>query len=250
MSDDDSNETIDGFECRAQFKELLGTVTSSQQIVQRVSDYAVRASVRPHAAIMYACIRERLAATPTLNRLHLLYVIDAICHKSARIKHRAFIDMVERELNDIMRLVVPDANPVNAAQVLRYLARWKAKALFPESELTPIETRINALSLKAASIVPEKTFTKSEIMKRIEEDRDRHKKQREEGWHRGPDPSATLSSSGDGEAVKKSRKSVRKDEFEEAWAKIDALTIDGDFREWDAMSTDLKRFDAEHDGYI
>ncbi|KAI8615524.1 hypothetical protein BC830DRAFT_289143 [Chytriomyces sp. MP71] len=260
MSEDE--EPVDGYECRTQFKELLGTLSSSQQIVQRVSDFAIKPSVRSHASMMYDILREKMAATPTLNRLHFLYVLDAICQKSARLKLRVFTDLVAKDLAHILRLIVPDDNPVNASQVqkvrvlfirrnphtlslvntaLKYVVRWKAKNLFREADLVSVEERINALVLKAPAVMPEKTYTKAEILRRIEEDRDRHKKHREEGWHR-PDPSQ------DADSSKKRRTSMRRDEFLEAWDKIDGLTETGDAREWTAMSSDLARFDAEHPG--
>ncbi|KAI9328290.1 hypothetical protein BDR26DRAFT_59280 [Obelidium mucronatum] len=262
MSDYESGaEEVDGFECRAEFKALLDRISTSQQIIAQLSGFALKRPHRPHATILFQVIRERISTTSTLNRLPFLYILDSICQK----RQKEWIKLVGGALIDIVAEIVPDKEPVNAAQVKKCIKAWKARSIFPAESLSLLETRINELLSRAPAIAPaERTFTSKEIMRRIEEDRDRHKKAREEGWYR-PDPSyddphAPVPRSGSKQRSSSVGSGSRgsgsaaggvgmRDEFSEAWDKIPAPSLEGD-REWDLMKEDLDRFDAEHGGYV
>ncbi|KAJ3106180.1 hypothetical protein HK100_003765 [Physocladia obscura] len=285
-NEDSEDEILDGFECRAQFKALLNTLSSSQQVVTRVSQFASKSSNRPHAAIMYGCIRERLDATPTINRLHLLYVLDAICRTTAirptnnnsstnRRPSGGWLDLVSRDLPAIISALVPATEPVNVKQVSKFVKSWRDKHLFTSDELDAVEAQIARVTAEmkknqhlhvaavalanggggggggsSAGGVGEKVFTysRAEIMKRIEEDRDRHKKAREEGWFVHPDLGASASVS-DVSVDFDSSRVLARDEFSEVREKIPGLTME-QCREWDLINEDFQRYDAEHTGFV
>ncbi|KAJ3030036.1 UNVERIFIED_CONTAM: E3 ubiquitin-protein ligase BRE1A [Siphonaria sp. JEL0065] len=241
---------------KSAFKSLLDKITMSQQTIAQLASFALKKPHRPHATILFAVVRERISTTGTLNRLPLLYTLDAICQR----KPKEWVKLVGASLVEIVNEIVPEKEPVNAAQVKKCIKAWKARGIFPMDILESLDTRMNELLAKAPAITPtERTFTTKEIMRRIEEDRDRHKKAREEGWYR-PDPSAddshnpqpprssskrsTSSSRGGGPSIP-----VARDEFSEAWDKIPAPNLDGDLT-WFVMKEDLDRFDATHVGYV
>ncbi|KAJ3065054.1 hypothetical protein HDU98_011544 [Podochytrium sp. JEL0797] len=252
-SDASDGEGMDGFEVRGQFKEVLASVSQSQQAVGRVASFAMRKGLRRHTLVMYRCIRDRLAATATLNRLPLLYILDNICQASRKRNDPSdWLDLVAKDLAEIVQEIVPEKEPVNAPMVKKCIKVWRAKSIFHSEILDPVERRISDLLTKPTITPGERAFTSKEIMRRIEEDRDRHKRAREEGWYR-PDPAfedphfnpAKRGRSGS----LSSATTAYVDEFAEAWEKIPAPNLEGD-REWDAMKEDLDRFDAEHPGLV
>ncbi|ORY39877.1 hypothetical protein BCR33DRAFT_719708 [Rhizoclosmatium globosum] len=184
--------------------------------------------------------------TPTLNRLPLLYILDSICQQCNRARRQKdWIYLVSRDLDDILQEIIPDTEPINASAAKKCIKAWRSKSVFTAEVLDPVESRVDVLVAKAPAITERPAFSTKEIMRKIEEERDRHKRQREEGWYR-PDPSMEdLGARKRGpSATPGGNKSVgvKGDEFSEMWEKIPIP----ENREWEILSEDLRRFDAEH----
>ncbi|KAJ3392514.1 hypothetical protein HDU84_003999 [Entophlyctis sp. JEL0112] len=288
---DSEAEELDGFECRAQFKELLDTLTASDHVVKRVAQFAAKPSNREHAAIMYGCVRERLDATPTLNRLPILYFLDSICQLCVRTQRKSggaaaavrsstnslgWLELVGRDLAGIVAMLVPESDAVNLDRVRKFMKVWRTGHVFgtedlerAEAHLAAVETRTVAAAASAPTATGASasandltgnasgrgatdrpvTYSRHEIQRRIEDDRDRHKKSREEGWYRQQNHYQMYQEKHQPFQPLPLDKSVFSEEFAEAWAKIPGLSMDP-CREWDLISSDLLRFDAEHEGYI
>ncbi|KAJ3206200.1 hypothetical protein HDU82_004655 [Entophlyctis luteolus] len=296
---DSEAEELDGFECRGEasccavwreFKELLDTLTASDHVVKRVAQFAAKPSNREHAAIMYGCVRERLDATPTLNRLPILYFLDSICQLCVRTQRKSggaaaavrsstnslgWLELVGRDLAGIVAMLVPESDAVNLDRVRKFMKVWRTGHVFGTEDLERAEAHLAAVETRtvAAASAPTATgasasandltgnasgrgatdrpvtYSRHEIQRRIEDDRDRHKKSREEGWYRQQNHYQMYQEKHQPFQPLPLDKSVFSEEFAEAWAKIPGLSMDP-CREWDLISSDLLRFDAEHEGYI
>ncbi|KAJ3198721.1 hypothetical protein HDU82_001083, partial [Entophlyctis luteolus] len=259
----DGEEQLDGFECRAQFKLLLSTLTPSSQVVKGVAQFALKPSNKEHAAIMYGCVRERLDSIPTRSRLLILYVLDAICQQCVRTQEAGttgiavvrnsssnlgWLELVGRDLVGIVGMVVPQSDTANLSAIKRVVVVWRSKRVFGadvldrvELYLATVETSNPAAATLARPTLTDRpvVFSRQEIMRKIEEERDQHKKSRESKWYRQQNQHYQAHQEKDQSFKPVSLdESVLSVEFADAWDKIPGLTMEP-CREWDLISNDL-----------
>ncbi|KAG8890018.1 hypothetical protein FRB98_001453 [Tulasnella sp. 332] len=139
-------------------------------------------------------------------RINILYLLDSLCEASVHYqqasglnlpsasgssrKPASYVEYVSRDLDQIVQLVVPDNRDglVNLASTRQILESWRAKrvldpAVVDQVVLTLDQRRENLhsqpVSTKSSSTTE---FSKDEILRRFEEDRERHKLLRQKRW--------------------------------------------------------------------
>ncbi|KAJ2960004.1 hypothetical protein NQZ79_g4599 [Umbelopsis isabellina] len=205
MSDDDP------FECRLQFTALLQKLNASQQSIQKVANYAMRH--RRLSEDLYSCVIEELEQASMNARLNILYVLDSLCQASLKSGFQGYVDLVRPDLEKIIAAVVPNdaRGMVNAASARKILNNWKQKQLFDKDSIGGLEARLPKSEVR----IPEhakQTFSKSDILRRMEEDRERHKRLREDIWIRSAEESVDA-------------------QFDQIWDNTDALDPEIDYKD-------------------
>ncbi|KAI8605885.1 CTD kinase subunit gamma CTK3-domain-containing protein [Dissophora ornata] len=180
---------VDPFEARLEFLGLLGKLNASQHSIQKVGNFAMRN--RNLYEDLYSCIVEQLEQTPSINaKMNIFYVLDSICHQSQKAGFSGYIDLIQKNLTRIIECVTPSGptGNVNVAGTKKILESWRAKKLFHEVAIDKVEKPLLARELGAsAPATTDAGFTKEDILKRMDEDRERHKRIREEIWIRPSD---------------------------------------------------------------
>ncbi|KAF9121337.1 hypothetical protein BGW39_010597 [Mortierella sp. 14UC] len=129
--------------------------------------------------------------TKSLNtRMNIFYVLDSICHQSHKAGFSGYIDLIQKNLPRIIECVTPSGpkGNVNVAGTKKILELWRVRKLFSESALDKVEKPLLSRELGANAPASFDTgFTKDDILKRMDEDRERHKRIREEIWIRPSD---------------------------------------------------------------
>ncbi|KAG2197936.1 CTD kinase subunit gamma CTK3-domain-containing protein [Mucor mucedo] len=200
----------DPFECRLMFSSLLTKLNASQQAIQKVANYAMRH--RNLSEDLYSCIIEVLEQASYNARLNIIYVLDAIFSASQKARYSSYIDQTRPDLPRIIHAVVAGGpqGVLNIPNTQKILNNWKRKGYFDDKELDEAGKPL----LEHGSSLPTKTnaeaFSKDDVLRRIEEDRERHKRLREEIWIRPPEESKDA-------------------EFEEFWSTTETLDPESDY---------------------
>ncbi|GAA5801224.1 CTD kinase subunit gamma CTK3-domain-containing protein [Helicostylum pulchrum] len=201
----------DPFECRLIFSSLLGKLNASQQAIQKVANYAMRH--KNLSEDLYSCIIEVLEQASYNARLNIIYVLDAIFSASQKARYTSYIEQTRPDLPRIIHAVVAGGpkGVLNIPNTQKILNNWKRKGYFEEKDLEEAE---KPLLEHDSSLIPTQTnaeaFSKEDILRRMEEDRERHKRLREEIWIRPPEES-------------------KDSEFEEFWNSTDSLDPESDY---------------------
>ncbi|KAK9768669.1 hypothetical protein K7432_000504 [Basidiobolus ranarum] len=174
----DVEEEIDPFEARLAFLSLLKKLTASQQSIHKATNFAIK--FKSLYEDLYSCIIEELDQASFSSRLNLLYILDSICHQTTRMKFTGYVELVRKDLNTIVNKVVPDnaKGNVNLPSARKVLSGWKMKGIAPAAAIEKIEQSLSSRDIGDA----DSGLSKTDILKRMEEDRERHKKMREENW--------------------------------------------------------------------
>ncbi|ORY98565.1 CTD kinase subunit gamma CTK3-domain-containing protein [Syncephalastrum racemosum] len=205
----------DPFECRLTFLSLLEKLNASQQSIHKVATYAVRH--RQLSEDLYSCLLEELEQASINARLNIIYVLDAIFAASQKVHYSGYNDLTRRDLPRILAAVVPDdpKGLVNIANTRKILNNWRRREYFNSTEIDKaekplLEKESRTRPLKRPRDDDASGFTKDDILRRMEEDRERHKRFREEIWIRPVDEKPEA-------------------EFEQLWDRVDALNPDDDY---------------------
>ncbi|KAJ1986716.1 hypothetical protein H4R33_003202 [Dimargaris cristalligena] len=177
------DDDIDPFEARLTFVEMLSKVTANIQTTQRPVTFAMR-----HVSLyedLYQCILERMDALSVASRLNLLGVIDALCTVSLGRQFKDYANLVERDLVAIFEKVIPEGTEgdVNMAEARKIFESWKRRGLFRHSaNMSKVETEFSKRRQGTEPIAGETTMRNTDILRRMDEDRERHKRTKEEIW--------------------------------------------------------------------
>lgn len=205
---------MDPFQIRLDCVALLRRLTASQQSIAKVVDYAIR-----HAPLasddIWDCIVTECSKTTLNNRLNILFLIDSLLlqivdpigfsssstgNSSSSSSSSpstvnlaqaamAYLGLATRDIRTvIVQGVVPlenwDAIRLNATSTEKVLVSWKRLNIF---NLTTLDELIEELKLQKTKLskLPfsiRVEFPKKDILRRIDEDRERHKRLRERAW--------------------------------------------------------------------
>jgi len=192
--------SMDPFEVRMQFLTLLRRLNASQQSIQKVVTYALKYFSRC-GEDLWDCLVEECQKGSINTRINILYLLDSLCETSLLSKANAhtpgslYVDFVARDLAKIVEYVVPDGREglPNLMSAVQILDNWRNKRIIDSQKVDEIMAKLDSRKASLhvedsgqqsviASETTSSTFSRSEIFKRIEEDRERHKRLRERRW--------------------------------------------------------------------
>lgn len=165
--------SIDPFEIRLEFMGLLERLNATQQALSKTTSFALM--YMEHSEALYSCIMERMEKTSIFDRLNLFYLIDTLVNSTTN--GEDYREFIKNDLKTILDLVVPLDGSLNVKHVTKILDGWIRKEIFENNLLNELKEYIS--NKTKSSHVP---GTKGDIIRRIEEDRERHKKAKENVW--------------------------------------------------------------------
>ncbi|KAL1689334.1 CTD kinase subunit gamma CTK3-domain-containing protein, partial [Schizophyllum commune] len=146
----------------------------------------------------------------TINsRINILYFLDTLCETCYLVKSHAnsvgvssssgaisgtqYVDFLSRDLNKLVETVVPEGREglINYNSAKQILESWRTRRLVDphivDTALAWLQSRTTSSAPDAEKSAPtskrsSRTLSRNEIFKRIEEDRERHKRLRERRW--------------------------------------------------------------------
>ncbi|THH09643.1 hypothetical protein EW145_g1872 [Phellinidium pouzarii] len=204
---------MDPFEVRMQFLTLLRRLNacSSQQSIQKVVAYALKYFSRC-GEDLWDCVVEECQKGSINTRINILYLLDALCETSLLSKAASgsssafYVDFVARDLAKIVEYVIPEGregliNLMSATQhptLQQILDNWRTKRIIDPQKIDEVLVKLDTQKTAMHADRPPvhgngngevsppssatSTFSRNEIFKRIEEDRERHKRLRERRW--------------------------------------------------------------------
>ncbi|KAE8246851.1 hypothetical protein A4X13_0g5599 [Tilletia indica] len=207
---------MDPFQIRMDFSSQLRRLSASQQSIQKVlytmSKHASRASDD-----LWDCI-VREASKASLNaRLNILFLIDALVTGAdnavsldvsggaaggggggssssssglSPLVLAAFRPLITRDLVNLIDNIVPltpDGVRLNLASTRAVVSSWRTGSILSAHVLNHILDRLEAKREQIKNLPPaeqqsETDFSRTEVLQRIEEDRERQKRLRERSW--------------------------------------------------------------------
>ncbi|KAI0782954.1 CTD kinase subunit gamma CTK3-domain-containing protein [Abortiporus biennis] len=192
---------MDPFEVRMQFITLLKRLNASQQSIQKVVGYALKFFSRC-GEDLWDCIIEECQKGSINSRINILYFLDSLCETSllarsypgaagpeGKPNSTYYVDFVSKDLAKIVELVVPAGREglPNLMSTKQILESWRTKRVVDPQKvdevLSILDRRKDAMDI--SSDFPSNsssTLPRQEVFKRIEEDRERHKRLRERRW--------------------------------------------------------------------
>ncbi|KTW29240.1 hypothetical protein T552_01196 [Pneumocystis carinii B80] len=174
---------LDPFEGRLAFLEILKKLTASQQSQIKTAQFALR-----HKDLdedLYNCVLEELEHSSLNSRVNIIYFLETLCDYSYRNGCNSYISMIRKDIGKIVRAVAPPGpqGAANVSAVRKVIENLKNKAYINDQDFHEIEASLSERDDKNPNTIENKAiFSKEEIFKRIEEDRERHKLLRENIW--------------------------------------------------------------------
>ncbi|THU96741.1 hypothetical protein K435DRAFT_858212 [Dendrothele bispora CBS 962.96] len=200
---------MDPFEVRMQFLTLLKRLNASQQSIQKVVSFAVK-FFPPCGEDIWDCIVEECQKGTINSRINILYFLDSLCETCLLVKSRSssmgnseaanslYVDYVARDLGKIIEYVVPSGREglPNLTSAKQMLETWRTKRVIDSQIVDPVLTTLedrtaskdeqdqepDAPTVKSSNGKRSTSLPRQEVFKRIEEDRERHKRLREKRW--------------------------------------------------------------------
>ncbi|CAO1620084.1 unnamed protein product [Parajaminaea phylloscopi] len=199
----------DAFQVRLDFTSLLRRLNASQQSILKVLLFADRHAARS-ASDIWDCIVSECSKASLSSRLNILFMLDFLFTEyalsasssgsTAGSRQRllsSFKSLAQRGLVQIIDAVVPADSwqgvKLNSGVTSQILQSWRIKRIFHQDQLSELldtlEERRKGISRAATDASSTQnaesgpsSLTKDEIIRRIEEDRERHKSIREKLW--------------------------------------------------------------------
>jgi len=166
---------MDPFEGRLSFLNHLKHLNASHSSSQKCAQFALRHS--DLAEDLFSCILEELESTNLNVRVNLLHLVETILDNPAS-KESLYPELFSTNVERILKSCVPaEGGRVNLQVVNKVLERMYAKGYIDVSLMEGLQR--NDFSVHE--------FGKEEILRRFEEDRERHKRLRENIWQVAPD---------------------------------------------------------------
>ncbi|KAJ7644280.1 CTD kinase subunit gamma CTK3-domain-containing protein [Roridomyces roridus] len=196
---------MDPFEVRIQFLALLKRLNASQQSIQKVVGFAIK-YFPPCGEDLWDCIVEECQKGSINSRINILYFLDSLCETCLLVKSHSnsigsdsgtkqYVDFVNRDIGKIVECVVPAGREglPNLTSAKQILESWRSKRVVDpqtvDDVLTALGKRTPPAQSQPSSTAPvehrkssHSSLPRTEVFKRIEEDRERHKRLRERRW--------------------------------------------------------------------
>ncbi|CAF3444737.1 unnamed protein product [Fusarium graminearum] len=197
----------DPFEVRMRFTSQLQHLNASVASAQKAAQYALR--YRDMDEDLHSCILEQLERVNNMNiRANIMYFIEHFLDMAQRDGHPDYIRMMQRDIIRVVDAVAPDdgSGAANVRVVRKVLQGLQGKGYLESQAVIQIEDVIKERETNAADFASpngdvemtdtpisqtvtkpgrrgaSNQFDKRQIEQRIEEDRERHKRERESIW--------------------------------------------------------------------
>lgn len=183
---------MDPFEVRMQFLNQLKRLTAAQQSIQKTVGFALKYSSRC-GEDLWDCVIEECQKGTINTRINILYFLDSLCEASLVSRssgtsskgNKSYVDFVTRDLKKIVDFVVPDGRSglLNLMSTRQVLESWRTKRVIDPGVVDQILEDLDRRKERIHDLpTVNEHFPSHEVQKRIEEDRERHKRLRERRW--------------------------------------------------------------------
>ncbi|ORX35577.1 CTD kinase subunit gamma CTK3-domain-containing protein [Kockovaella imperatae] len=180
--------SFDAFEARLQFLQLLRKLNASSQSIQKVVSFAVKNGARC-GDDLWECILDESAKGSLNTRINILYFLDSLLDTSLALgpPDAPYASLIARNLGKIVSRVVPETREgvLNAKAARQILESWRTRRLLESGTIDEavqmLETR-KPTTTEITKRSRDDAFSRSDILRRMEEDRERHKRLRERIW--------------------------------------------------------------------
>ncbi|KAG9258004.1 CTD kinase subunit gamma CTK3-domain-containing protein [Emericellopsis atlantica] len=206
----------DPFEVRMKFTSQLQHLNASVTSAQKAAQYALRHKEMDED--LHSCILEQVERNNMNTRANIMYFIEHFLDSAQKDGHRDYVRMMQRDIIRVVDAVAPDdgSGAANVRVVRKVLHALQNKGyievqavdqiheVLRERETTSDDLGLNSPNgdVEMTDATPSQTMPKPtrrgggsqkmdkrQIEQRIEEDRERHKRERENIWAipAGPD---------------------------------------------------------------
>ncbi|TVY13146.1 CTD kinase subunit gamma [Lachnellula arida] len=191
-----AQKRMDPFEVRIRFTQHLQHLNASVTSANKAAQYALK--YRDMDEDLHSCILEQLERNTMNNRANIMYFIEHLCDASARESHTAYIRMMERDILRVVDAVAPEdgSGAANVKVVRKVLQALQQKSFLLPQTILEIEECLKERDTLPSSSPADVEMTpasrngnvayvkldKKQVEQRIEEDRERHKRLRENIW--------------------------------------------------------------------
>ncbi|CAB60682.1 CTD kinase subunit gamma [Schizosaccharomyces pombe] len=176
---------MDPFEGRMTFLQLLGKLNASQFSQIKPAQFAIK-----HLDLeedLYSCIWEELESGSFNTRVNIMYFVDTLCEMCLKNGLTGgYLNMISRDICKLVQNVAPigAAGAANAPEVRKVLQSLHEKKVIDDNQYKDAMATVEAheQASKSGDTSTSGAISKNDILKRIEEDRERHKRMRENIW--------------------------------------------------------------------
>ncbi|KAI8809733.1 CTD kinase subunit gamma CTK3-domain-containing protein [Cladochytrium replicatum] len=167
------DDSLDGFEVFQEFNDLLTRLSGQREAVKNVTRFAHKHI--QFAEDLYGALVGRITETDPKKRIFLLHAIDSILNYCKDARKDEYLDLVQRDVIQIYKDVLEGegSSSQNSEKVRKVLKIWRTRKYVTEEQYNEIENLLGTEEL-----------SRNDILKRMEDDREKHKKARENVWCR------------------------------------------------------------------
>ncbi|WEW57083.1 hypothetical protein PRK78_002543 [Emydomyces testavorans] len=188
----------DPFEVRMRFTTMLQHLSASFTSSQKAAHYAIK--YRDMGEDLHSCILEQLERNNMNSRANIIYFVEHLCDVATKENHLEFVRMIQRDILRIVDAVAPadGSGAANVKHVRRVLNGLQSKEILSTEAVSEIDACLRERESYPAHFLetvdggdqtsvditrPEGiAVDKKQIEQRIEEDRERNKRLRENVW--------------------------------------------------------------------
>ncbi|KAJ5753438.1 uncharacterized protein N7511_007591 [Penicillium nucicola] len=187
---------VDPFEVRMRFTTQLQHLSASVTSAQKAALYALK--YRDLDEDLHSCILEQLERNNMNNRANIMYFIEHLCDMALKENHPAYVRMMQRDILRVVDSVVPPdgTGAANVKHVRHVLSGLQGKKVLTLESVAEIDAALKDRDThpdmeqdegteegsKSKAGTPQIRLDKKQIEQRIEEDRERNKRLRENMW--------------------------------------------------------------------
>ena len=126
---------------------------------------------------LFSCVTEEINSTSLNERVNILYFLEALCREARRSGALSYVDMVEKDIDAIVEAVAPSNRDgsANIGTVRQVMGHFRDGDLLQKTTIERVESSLanREVSEGAADSQVESVFSKEDILKRMDQDRER-----------------------------------------------------------------------------
>ncbi|TPX21823.1 hypothetical protein DIZ76_015787 [Coccidioides immitis] len=189
----------DPFEVRMRFTTMLQHMSASFTSSQKAANYALK--YRDMGEDLHSCILEQLERNNMNIRANLIYFVEHLCDTATKENHIEFVRMIQRDILRIVDAVAPadGSGAANVKHVRRVLNGLQSKEILSTEAVSEIDACLRERESYPEHLLDSEavdgelasgditrsggiTVDRKQIEQRVEEDRERNKRLRENMW--------------------------------------------------------------------